>query len=239
MKTKFTMVLAVLCITSFMVGPTWAQSTETSVSTKKKRKAKRRGAKKGPGLIDRQLNKGTYGLSLGFASASFHCDCNEEPDYDRGLGFHGGVTYDKAMTRAFSLRGEGMISSRNVTSETGNTEVEMSLNYIEVGGQGMLRFATSRLMSIFVLAGPYVAALVDSSARVNGTKSKDLTEDLESFDFGFAIGAGSFFALSNSMNLMGSVQFTYRHGLSTIQEVKGSDNEVFNRALTLSGGIHF
>jgi hypothetical protein len=223
-----------------MVGPVWAQSTETSVSTKKKRKAKKRRAAAGPNLVDRQLNRGSYGLSLGLASASFHCDCDDEPDYDRGMGFHGGVTYDKAMTRAFSVRGEGMFSSRSVTSDTMGVEVELNLNYIELGGQGMLRFSVSRLMSIYVLGGPYLAALVDSSARVNGSKNKDATKDLETLDFGFSIGAGAFFALSNSMKLIGSVQFAYKHGFATITDKPANpDDEIFNRAVTLTGGIHF
>jgi len=244
LKKLLLSLLATSLLVAFTASPVWADSTETSVATKKRKKAKKRRAA-GPGLIDRQLAKGTYGLSLGVAFGSLECDCDEAPDYERGLGFHGGVTFDKSMTRAFSVRGEGLFSSRNVTSETSvmggdDIELELTLNYLELGGQGLLRFSASRLMSIYVLAGPYAALLMSSEARLNGKKNKDATKDLESADLGLTVGAGIFFALSNSMKLIGSLQLTYKHGLATIAgKPANKDDEIFNRAVTLNGGVHF
>ncbi len=136
-----------------------------------------------------------------------------------------------------------MYAMRNTRAELmpGSSErAEVTLNYLHVSLQLALRFNVSRLASIYVSVGPYAAALTSAEAKVGGNKNKEVADNFGFLDYGLSIGAGAFFALSKSMNLLGSVGIHYTNGFADVVDKSSSeDDAVHTRAVMFTTGLHF
>jgi len=237
------------------------KKTKTTTTVVKKKKKKKKRARKpaprrrhtGPTLVDRRLAVGTFGLRLGLSSAKTFCDCVDEPDVDRISGGLIGITKDTSINPSLSYRLEGLLVSKgteqdievpNAAGELSRDTRELTLSYLELGAQLLMRATMSRAFTAYFGGGPYLAALMDVDARVDGKKERGFDKDVfESGDYGISITGGMLFGVNRHMGLLTSLQLTYSHGVADIDNHNKSrsdeDDTLHNRAFYISGGAHF
>ena len=241
-------------------------TTKTTV-VKKKKKKKRPAARKapprkrihtGPTFVDKRIGASFFGLRLGLTSAEQLCDCVDEPDSDSISGGLIGVTKDVGINHALSYRLEGLLVQKGAevditvpTADGGTTRdtLDLTMTYLELGAQLLMRFNVNRRVAAYFGGGPYMAVLMDTDARVDGKKARGFDKDhYESGDYGLSLTGGAIIGVSAATGMLTSVQFTYSHGLGDIfnhgnipNGSLGSDEDdtLHNRAMYLSLGVHF
>jgi len=135
------------------------------------------------------------GVKGGVNFANIHFD--EEGDkvnFDRRVGFVGGVFVVWPGEARFGLQLEALYSQKGARLDAPDAQVQLKLDYVDV--PVLLRVSTARNRSgtaFHAFGGPSVGIRVHgkATAAIEGVSgSDDLSEDVERFDFGLVAGAG-------------------------------------------------
>ena len=111
----------------------------------------------------------------------------------------------------------------------------IKLDYLTIPVLAKVNFGPPGPFSPHILAGPYAAFVLNAEEEFssNGqSETVDISDDVESLDFGLTLGLGADF---NLMVTTISVQGRYSFGLSDIFEDEGSKN----RVISLVAGFTF
>lgn len=138
---------------------------------------------------------GMYGgikAGANFANAS---------DFDNSsmrTGFQGGLFVGKDVSPQFGFRVEGLWVQKGVKYDdtfdpgTGPVTVEVTnkLDYIEFPILFVYNLSNSETMGFNIFAGPTLGFNIGANASVDDGDDVDIKDNIESFEFGAAIGAG-------------------------------------------------
>lgn len=145
---------------------------------------------------------------------------NEE-NYDSRAGFNLGLLSHIHLAKQWALQPEIMYSSQGAKINTGNIETKINLDYINIPVLVQYMFDNGFRLQ----AGPQLGFLVNAKSKTGGL-SVDIKENLNTVDFGLAVGAGYVHTPSGF-----GVDARYNFGLSNINE--NSSYKSFNRGFQL------
>ena len=183
-------------------------------------------------LIGGTINAQPLGLKAGlnFANVSSEKDI----DISSSIGFHAGVIYEVKLISLLNLGTGIYYTRRGYKSNVIGRKGTVSIDYLDVPIDFMLKFKLLDLIGVYVSAGPYFSYGVNSKifdldgVLKNGYKSDDI--NLNRIDSGFNVGAG--LDLTN-------IRLSFAYGLSFIDNRSEQDNKLSNRILKISLGYFF
>jgi hypothetical protein len=129
------------------------------------------------------------------AGANF-ATMSDVDDSSMKTGFQGGVFVGTHINDEFGFRVEGLWVQKGVKADEdfgpgiGVVEVTTSLDYIEFPLLFVYDLAAGESVGINLFAGPTLGFNIGADAEADGGDSVDIKDDIESFEFGAAIGAG-------------------------------------------------
>lgn len=160
-----------------------------------------------------------FGLKAGLNIASLSVD--EGEDYDSKVGLHLGGLAHIHVSQHFAVQPELVFSMQG--GESDNDDFKFKLNYINV--PVMLQYMTND--GFRLQTGPQFGFLVGAETKI-GNIEVDVKDELNSFDFSWAIGAGYLFPSG------WGIDARYNFGLTNIEEdddVVETRNRVFQVGL--------
>jgi hypothetical protein len=175
------------------------------------------------------------GVKAGVNSATL-ADLEDSDGSKRRLGLVAGVWVRVPVSGRFSFQAEGLFSEKGIAFEEGDGEGDVRLRYFEIPLLGRADFGTPGSTSgLYVVAG--AAPAFKLSARVKfdegGTDvTDDISDELESMDFGLVGGAGFEFGRA-------SVEARYTHGLMDISKNEDESDKPKNRVFSVTVGYRF
>ncbi len=152
-------------------------------------------------------------------------------------GFQGGLFVGTDVSEQFGFRLEGLWVQKGVKYDQevtpGNTvEVTAKFDYIEFPLLFVLNFAGGETLGFNLFAGPTFGFNVGADLEADGFDSVDVKDEVESFEFGAAIGAG----IAKKMASGKSIGLDVRYSLgatSTAKTVADGDPDPKNRGIGL------
>jgi hypothetical protein len=159
---------------------------------------------------------------------------------DSHNGFIGGVYYGVDFTEAFGARIEGLYAMKGAEGEfvapgdDHGHESIIKLDYIEFPVLFIANFPAGEKMVFNLMAGPTFGFNNTAEVEVvehNETKELD---NVESFEFGAAIGGGMKYKVS-SMSIV--LDARYSLGASNLVDAEGADAK--NRGIGIMAGLEF
>ncbi len=148
-------------------------------------------------------------------------------NFDNSTGFVGGVSYGFRLSDNLGLQPELLYIEKG--GESGNADV--SLSYLEIPVLVRFMAATGRVQP-FLLGGGYAAFKIQDECSVK--QAGECLGDLDSADFGLALGAGLRFGGVTGI----TVELRWDRGLADINDT-GTDASARNRAVMLMAGLSF
>ncbi|TVQ75087.1 MAG: PorT family protein [Balneolaceae bacterium] len=194
-----------------------------------------------PGTSQAQLPI-SFGIKGGVNIANVSFD--DFDDNDTRTGFTIGAVLDIGIPMFpvgvetglyYSQQGTTVSFSETIEGMTMTLDGTTKLDYLKIPVLAKVNFGPPGPFSPHLLAGPYAAFILNAEQEVSfmgETETVDISDDVESMDFGLILGLGADF---NLMVTTISVQGRYSLGLSDIFEDEGSKN----RVISLVAGFTF
>lgn len=179
-----------------------------------------------------------FGAKAGLNISNVSGDDAGSPDSKVGLVLGGLIQYQFA--KMFGLQPELLFSMKGASEEGGGVKSDLSLNYIELPilVKFLIPLEGNKSLVPSLYAGPSigynVSADLEQTAN-NQSQSTDISDDVETLDFGLAFGGGIEFPIGNN-NLGFDVRYTL--GLSSWDN-SGADADVKNTAISLNATFVF
>ncbi len=186
----------------------------------------------------------SWGFKGGVNMANVGVDEGEELEDSRmGLALGGFMTIP--FSTMFALQWEALYMQKGDAEEVDGGEVEVNLDYIEVPVLFTATFLPDASVHPFIYAGPAVAFNVGAEAELSGEDDTgeelsfevDLEDDVETIDFGIAVGGGVEFPVGG--NALG-LEVRYTQGLMDVNASDGDpedfleeDTELTNQVLSI------
>jgi hypothetical protein len=158
---------------------------------------------------------------------------------DSRNGFLGGVYYGVDFSADFGARIEGLYAMKGAEGELvipgddHEHETVLKLDYVEFPVLFVANFPVGEKVALNVMAGPTFAFNINAEADVHD-ETEDLSEVIESFEFGAAIGGGMKYKLS-SMSIV--LDARYSLGASNLAAV--GDADLKTRGIGIMAGLEF
>ncbi len=146
---------------------------------------------------------------------------DNDVEYDSKAGFNLGLLGHIHLAKQLALQPEIVYSAQGAKFNTGNTETNINLNYINVPVLIQYMFDNGFRLQ----AGPQLGFLVNAKSKTGGV-SVDIKDNLKTVDVGLAVGAGYVHTPSGF-----GVDARYNLGLSNIND--NSSVKSFNRGFQL------
>jgi len=111
------------------------------------------------------------------------------PSFDPRIGLVAGGFVRMPLTSWLAVQGEGLYAEKGARFADTGVDAKLLLTYLEV--PVLARVRLSRLF--YAAAGPSMGVLLRARARTRfsgATEDIDVKDDVESFDFGIAMGGG-------------------------------------------------
>jgi Outer membrane protein beta-barrel domain len=181
-----------------------------------------------------------FGVNAGINYSKFRGMDVRDNDYDFGIGYLVGVSYEYYFKENLSIkanlsydkkssRGSTKILSREqIDDPVGIVNVTYAFNYYYMTLPVLLKYEFKNAHGFFVNGGLFFGYLIDSEfvgKTTDGVQSESYTQSTTNlnnqFDFGFTTGIGKTFQLNNRNNLV--VEFRNNLGLSQTNK-----NNTFN-----------
>lgn len=171
----------------------------------------------------------TFGVKAGINSSSITFeDAGQQADVKRLLGAVGGVFLGKRISDNIGLRVEGLFSQKGAKDAETGDDAELRLTYIDVPVLLTLGpAATDDGARFSVFTGPQFSFKTKAEETFQG-QTQDVSDDVESNDFGWVVGAG---VEMNRFNL----DARYAHGLKNIST---GTAKVKNRVFSVMVGVN-
>ena len=203
-------------------------------------RARKRGGGGGGGRAAKGFEKGLRkgglaGIRLGFTMSWLNATREADPflqDPGVGVGFHGGVTYDRAFNKIFGIRLGGNFSQRSfshrsvsnhgydedrevytISEDSKYEESETTLNTLEIPFSLQFRFNHGSKMRPFAYLGGYASMLfVANGTHEESGNNDEARAPFSSLDAGWLLGGGVYWVLppgsgflSTDLRLSGSL----------------------------------
>ena len=178
------------------------------------------------------------GVKAGANFASLTPEEDETPDTSRRVGLVAGGWLAVPATSWLTMQFEGLFSEKGVKFDaTGvglDSSAELRVRYIELPVLARVAVGGSGSTRVFLVGGgaPAFMTSTRATATFEGQKdSRDVTDEVESFDFGLVGGAGVAFGRTN-------LEARYTHGLRPINKDRNEPNDrVQNRVFSVTVGV--
>jgi len=162
------------------------------------------------------------------------------PEDGQRIGLAAGLFVTVPATERLSFQIEGLYTEKGVTGSLEEfgipIEGNLRLQYLEVPVLGRADFGTPGSSSNFyIVAGAAPAFKLDARLKLEALgeeETVDLSDDMESFDFGLVGGAGL------ELGRLG-LEARYTHGLLSISKDDADDEPVKNKVFTVSVSYRF
>ena len=204
----------------------------------------------------------SFGAKAGINIANLSGDAFDDADSRTGIIIGGVIDIGLPMLPIglesglyYSQQGATFSEQFEEFGESFDLESSLSLDYLTVPVLGKLYFGPPGPISPHIVAGPYFAYLLDAESEVtmNGmTVSGDISDEIESLDFGLIAGVGVDFNVGvTKLNL----QARYSLGLVDIADEPENDDfnnfdddfdddfdvvtDSKNRVFTITAGFYF
>ena len=154
-------------------------------------------------------------------------------DTSSRTGFQGGLFVGKKVNEEFGFRLEGLYVQKGAKFDAdlggGPVEVTYKLDYIEFPLLFVYEFPAGDTVGFNLFAGPTFGFNMTADAEVDGEDAGEI-DDVKSFEFGAAIGAG----LAKTMASGKAIGLDVRYSLgatSVVEAEGGEDVSVKNRGI--------
>lgn len=171
------------------------------------------------------------------AGANFG-DMSDIDNTSMRTAFQGGLFVGKDISEEFGFRVEGLWVQKGATADIdygtpiGVVETTLKLDYIEFPILFVLNLAAGESLGFNLFAGPTLGFNIGADSEAEGFDSVDIKDDVESFEFGAAIGAG----IAKEMASGKSIGLDVRYSLgatSVFKDVESGDPDPKNRGIGL------
>ena len=116
-------------------------------------------------------------------------DDGAAPSFDPRIGLVAGGFVRMPVASWLAVQAEGLYAEKGARVEESGVDAKLILNYLEV--PVLARVPLGRLF--YVTGGPSMAFLLQAKVRTRfsgATEDIDISDDVQSFDFGLAMGGG-------------------------------------------------
>jgi len=153
------------------------------------------------------------------------------PSFDPRIGLVAGGFVRMPLTSWLAVQGEGLYAEKGARFVDTGVDAKLLLTYLEV--PVLARIRLSRLF--YATAGPAMGFLLQAKARTRfsgATEDIDVSDDVQSFDFGIAMGGGV---------ELGRLIFDGRYtlGLRDADKDTTDTSTMKNRTLSFTAGFRF
>ena len=180
---------------------------------------------------------GMYG---GIKAGANFANASDIDNSSTRTGFQGGLFVGKDVSPQFGFRVEGLWVQKGATydetvdlgSGPETIEVKAKFDYIEFPVLFVYNLSNSETMGFNVFAGPTFGFNIGANLEAEGFDDQDVKDDVESFEFGAAIGAG----LAKKMASGKSIGLDARYTLGatgTAKDVADGQDNPKNRGIGL------
>lgn len=169
------------------------------------------------------------GVIVGMNFANVETTPDQGDVFDRRTGFAGGIFFGLPLGPSLSIQPEVLYSQKGVKFKDSPSDERIELDYLDVP---VLARITSGGGGLAFVVGPSFGFKLRARGKSDGSEDADLDDFVESFDFGFVLGAG----------LQGRRAFLdgrYQWGLSNINKTAFDATEVKNRVISVMLGFRF
>jgi hypothetical protein len=170
----------------------------------------------------------TYGAKGGVTFATVASDVG---DNTFRFGLAGGAFVLWPVSSRFAVQPEVLYNQKGAKADSDLVDASFRIDYIEV--PILVRYNLSgSAHPFFIFGGPSIAFRVHAQSTAkfgDQTVKDDVTDQVESFEWGLAVGAGKEFSKF-------FVEGRYTHGMENVDKF-GSDSK--NRAITAMAGVRF
>ena len=154
----------------------------------------------------------------------------EENKYD--FNYVGGISIEKPISDKFSfltgLLYDNKSFKRKIEFSSFDpfiynidiVKIKSTLQYLTI--PILFRYYIDKENSFYINSGPYVGFFLNETTRVDGDKIKDDSNSVKTVDFGWSLGIGKKFKLTDKNNL--SIELRDNLGLSNISDVPVQGN---------------
>ena len=153
------------------------------------------------------------------------------PSLDSRIGLVAGGFVRLPIASWLSVQAEGLYSEKGARFKEGGVEAKVILNYVELPVLAHVRLG--RLF--YATGGPSMAFRVQAKGRSRfsgSTEDIDISEDVERFDFGIAMGGGV--ELGRLI-----IDGRYTLGLTDADKDKTDTTTTKNRVISITAGFRF
>jgi hypothetical protein len=173
-----------------------------------------------------------FGVKGGVNVANVDVSGDEDgPSFDPRIGLVAGGFVRMPLTSWLAVQGEGLYAEKGARFADTGVDAKLLLTYLEV--PVLARIRLSRLF--YATAGPSMGFLLQAKARTRfsgATEDIDVSDDVQSFDFGIAMGGG---VELGRLILDGR----YTLGLRDADKDETDTSTMKNRTLSFTAGFRF
>jgi hypothetical protein len=170
------------------------------------------------------------GVIVGVNFANVKTTPDQGDVFDRRTGFAAGIFFGLPLGPSLSIQPEVLYSQKGVKFKDSANDERIELDYVDVP---VLARITSGGGGLAFVAGPSFGFKLRARGKSDGqSEDANLDDFVESFDFGFVLGAG----------LQGRKAFLdgrYQWGLSNLNKTAFDATEVKNRVISVMLGFRF
>jgi hypothetical protein len=175
----------------------------------------------------------SWGVKGGVNFATIDSDVENNPQ-DYRIGVAAGGYFNWPLAARLSFQPEVLYSQQGSALSEGGVDAKIKFDYIAV--PLLLRYRlTSSSHPVFVAGGPSIAFNVKakSSATIGGATTEiDISDVVESYDFGVAVGGGVEFGRY-------AVEGRYTFGFTNLNKDPTLDEKDHNRVISVLGSVRF
>jgi len=175
-----------------------------------------------------------FGVKGGLNLANIHFDPETGADFGFRPGLVLGGFVSWPMGSRLTIQPEGLFSQKGTSASDEGGEGWIHLDYVEVPVLVMYALSESSTRTFNVFGGPSLGFNVKARAGADfgdESFSEDISDEIESFDFGVVFGAGVNFGRF-------TVDGRYTFGLSNINK-ETEEGKAKNRTLAFLAGYRF
>lgn len=155
------------------------------------------------------------------------------PAFDNRIGVVGGVFVTLPLISRLDLEVDGLYAMKGTKLASQGIDSTLQVDYFEV--PVLARYRLGGGHQFYVAAGPSTAVRLRARARTDfggATEEIDVADQVESTDFGIAMGAG--LTIKSIV-----VDGRYTLGRRDVDKDKTDASRTFNRAIALTAGVRF
>jgi hypothetical protein len=177
------------------------------------------------------------GMYAGVKAGANFGDLSDYGDTSMRTGFQGGAFIGKNVNEQFGFRLEGLWVQKGATVTedvpiVGEVEATTKLDYIEFPILFVLNFAGGETLGFNLFAGPTLGFNIGAEVEVDGGDAVDIKDEVESFEFGAAIGAGIEKKMASGKSIGLDVRYTLG-ATSLAKDAESGEPDPKNRGVGL------